>query len=70
MEQFQKTTEIVTHNILLFAVLILIVGTISFLLAKKFGGKSKAKKNLIFTLSGGIGLLLVATYIAKKINGL
>jgi hypothetical protein len=67
MNQSHHFLELVAHNIALVAVLFLLVTSTAFLVAKKFGGESRAKRKLIFILVGGVGLGLVATYISNKL---
>ena len=61
--------ESIASSILLLAGLMVIVMIISFVVAKKFGGQSKTKRKVIFTLTGGFGLLLAALYIVNKMSG-
>lgn len=67
MNQPQNFLSHIAKNIGLMAFLVVLLAIIAFLLAKKFGGESRPKRKLIFTLVGGIGLLLTASYIASQI---
>jgi hypothetical protein len=67
MNQSHNFFAHLTHNIGLMTILVILVAVVAFFVAKKFGGKSRAKRKLIFTFIGVVGLGLVATYISSQL---
>jgi hypothetical protein len=51
------------------AVAVVAVGAISFFVARRFGGRSKAKRQIIFSLVSGIGFLGIMYLVYVRLSG-
>jgi hypothetical protein len=47
---------------------VVVVGAIGFVAAKRFGGQSRAKRQLVFFLVSAVGLLGIAGYIYSRMS--
>lgn len=63
---FTPTTEIITDTLLVVAFGVLAVGVLSFLAARRFGGQSRLKRQVIFILLSGIGFLTIMYFVFMR----
>ena len=57
--QLTQTRELITGMLLAVAFGVVAIGALSFVVARRFGGQSKLKRQVIFTLLSGIGFLSI-----------
>ena len=67
--QLTETTQLITGMFVTVAVAVVAVAAISFFVARRFGGQSKPKRQAIFTVVSGLGLLGVMYFIYLRTSG-
>jgi hypothetical protein len=67
MGKSHHALNLIADNISLIALLVILVAGLAYFEAMKLGGESKPKLKFIFTLTGAIGLGIVALYSSSKL---
>lgn len=65
---FHSSVDHVTKYIYAFIALLIAVQLIAFFIATAFGTDSKSTRVLIFKVTNGVGLVLIAYYLLSKIT--
>ena len=64
-----KSLEDLTSMVVTFVVITVVVAAIAALLARQFGGKSKANRQAIFSIVSFLGLCGAAFYSMSRLSG-
>lgn len=67
--QLVETTHLITSTLLTVAVLLLAVGLLSAIIARKFGGNSRPKRQLVFTLVSAPLFLGIMYFVHLRMSG-
>lgn len=58
----------IAATVLTFAALVAVAGIIAALVARRYGGQSRAKRRVIFTLVGAVGILTAAVVTFARLQ--
>ena len=57
------------NTLITIAIIVVVTTLIAWLVAVKFGGRSKVKRRAVFTVVGGVGLVLALVFAYLRASG-
>jgi hypothetical protein len=67
-QSIQSIASVIVTAFAVLSVLIVVSGVVAFLAAHKWGGKSRPKRQAIYTIVGSVGLIIAAIVTSRLLR--